>query len=70
MAGSAGDKEKSMKKHKRIESGFQAGNSEGLVEMMKRCRDGQTEVTDCCSEMRKIWEEMEAKTQRKNRKQK
>ncbi len=39
-------------------------------EMMKQCCDGQAEFLDCCSEMRKMWEQLHEISQEKDVKNK
>lgn len=63
--------ENTTKENKNRKSGkrFQAGDSEGLFEMINRWCEGQGRTPDCCSGMKKMWEEMQDKSQ-EDRKQK
>jgi len=50
------------------EGGFQfaSGDFQKMFEMMSKCCDGKTDVPDCCSEMRRRWDESGSKSKRKN----
>ncbi len=60
-------KTKKENKNKETESRFQSEGAGRLFEMMNQCCEGQTGMPDCCSEMRKMWEEKQDKSQEKER---
>lgn len=55
-----------MKKHEKTSK----KNENKKFEMMEHCCDGQTEFSDCCSEMRKMGEQLHEMSQEKDVKHK
>jgi hypothetical protein len=56
-------------KNKKSENPFDEGCSKAFLEMMAKCCEGQRGTPNCCSGMKKIWENMQDKSQ-EDRKQK
>lgn len=54
---------------KNSENRNQPGDFEAFYEMINRCCEGQRGEPDCCSGMKKLWEERKGKSQ-EDRKQK
>jgi hypothetical protein len=51
-------------KNMKPETRFQAGGCEGLSEMMSCCCEDQKGMPDCCSDMKKMWEQMQSTSQK------